>query len=126
MDTFDTRAWLAALLGHLNTHPQLSNTMLRISSNDAEVQVSGNLAALAAWTATLGDVQPITITAVGNTPFENQMRADGLMADQTRVKVVLALGSAEECDQLAERGFLREHLTFPVEVLHRLVEQVAA
>ncbi|HEU5475679.1 MAG TPA: hypothetical protein VFV67_33990 [Actinophytocola sp.] len=132
MSNLDTRTWLAALLGHLNRYPQIESSVANISLNYGRQIVAypfhradrSDLATLAQWAHTLAEALPIEVTAANDEDRRAHLRLTGRMVDGTEVRVVV-ITDPGETDLLAANTPVEVGAKFPVELLHRLVDQPA-
>lgn len=125
------REHLAALLGHLNSHPHLADTFggANHTRHKLGIQVfpyhrdGDHLGAYAAWARTLTDLAPVVVRSV----YKGQLHLDlyGKLADGTPVEVY-CLPDEHESDLLAVQTPVHEKATFPVELLLRLVDHTTA
>jgi len=134
MTTYDPRAHLAALLGHLNAHPHL-NDVYSTQTNEDGIRVhacssgpawsSPQLPALAAWARTLSDATTVLVAAVSDEPDYTHLHLDGHIADSIPAKVVVVL-ERDESDLLAANTVVEVDARIPVELLLRLTNHHTA
>jgi hypothetical protein len=128
----DIRPALAALLGHLNQHPELAATIMRASVNNDVLDIHASAAhheqphlpILATWLDTIDNVTHVQVCAL--TEYTHLAASGTLANTDVPVKVKVLLDDTE-ADLLAAHTPVEVDATFPVELLRTLAaaEQVA-
>jgi hypothetical protein len=133
--SIDVRSQLAALLGHLNTHTNLAETVMtaqasdhsgiRVHASPRDAASHAALTILADWTRTLLDVSPVTVAAIADEPDYTHLHVVGHLAGGIAVRVVVIL-LRDEADLLAANTPVEVGATFPVSLLLQLTSAANA
>jgi hypothetical protein len=126
----DSRPALAAVLDHLDSHPDILSL---VGAIDIEAQVDSvrvsvfvgdydhwhHLGALVAWSRTIGAVDTVTIHGVDEANSTIHLQLEGTLADGTGVRVrTLARGRYFD---LIKANVDVESAAFPLDLLRQLV-----